>query len=209
MSTGRDVFRAFLPGEKRGKNGQGLLFGPEEVAVAEVVDFTGEGGLVRATGVFEDPVNGEGSLKIAPFFLDFGGFRSGTGEPEVFRLGGVGVGAETPVEDVEVSLQGLILAAELFEGSSPDETGLIFVGGIGGRALQQGFRGEHRPFQASPVGVAEGKFAGEAAFADFHPGALVRCTVGEQGVGNEQAAGIVPGGATGVDFGEAGIGPQG
>ena len=34
-----------------------LLFRPEEVAVAEIINFTGEGGLIGAAGLFQNPVN--------------------------------------------------------------------------------------------------------------------------------------------------------
>ena len=34
-----------------------LLFRPEEVAVAEVINFTGEGGLIGTAGFFQNPVN--------------------------------------------------------------------------------------------------------------------------------------------------------
>ena len=35
-----------------------LLFAPEEMTVTKVFDFPGEGGLIGASSVFKNPVNG-------------------------------------------------------------------------------------------------------------------------------------------------------
>ena len=64
----------------------GLLFAPEEMTVAQVFDFSGEGGLIRPPCILKDSVNGQGTSEISFFLLDAGGLGTSTGEPEVLGL---------------------------------------------------------------------------------------------------------------------------
>ena len=64
----------------------GLLFAPEEMTVAQVFDFSGEGGLIRPPCILKDSVNGQGTSEISFFLLDASGLGSSTSEPEVLRL---------------------------------------------------------------------------------------------------------------------------
>ena len=64
----------------------GLLFAPEEMTVAQVFDFSGEGGLIRPPCILKDSVNGQGTSEISFFLLDASGLGSSTSEPEVLGL---------------------------------------------------------------------------------------------------------------------------
>ena len=103
-----------------------LLFRPEEVAIAKIVDFSGEGGLIGAAGLFQNPVNGEGSTKVTATFLNAGSLCTCPGKPEILRLRNSGrLGARATIKNVEIGLEGVLLAAELLQTFAPDKAGFI------------------------------------------------------------------------------------